>query len=49
MDKDEKLKSNADEIPKEVREEFELPEILGMIEVNFTKIRRHDVSFKKQK
>ena len=38
-----------DEIPKEVREEFDLPDKLGMYEINFTKIRRHDISFKKQK
>lgn len=47
MHKDEKVKSIADEIPKDVRNDFDLPEKLGMYEINFAKIRKNDISFKK--
>ena len=49
MHKDEKVKSYADEIPVAVKNEFELPDKLGMYEINFVKIRKNDVSLKKNK
>lgn len=43
------MKQVCDEIPKAVREEFDLPDKLGMYEINFVKIRKNDISAKKQK
>ena len=49
MHKEEKVKSHADEIPTAIKDEFDLPDKLGMYEINFFKIRKNDVSFKKHK
>lgn len=45
--KEEKAKLICDEIPKSVRDEFDLPDKLGMYEINFVKIRKHDIASKK--
>lgn len=39
----------GDEIPKDIRKQFILPEKMGIYEINFNEVRKHDISYKKQK
>jgi hypothetical protein len=38
-----------DEIPSEIKKQFGLPSKMGLYEVDFNKIREHDISWKKQR
>ena len=38
-----------DEIPGDIRREFNLPEKMGIFEINFSQVRKDDISRKKQK
>ena len=40
-------KDHKDEIPEEIKKKFNLPEKMGIYEINFNQIRREENSFKK--
>jgi hypothetical protein len=46
---DEVKRKKFDEIPKELRHEFDLPQKMGIYEIDFNEIRKYDISKKKQK